>query len=79
MLQIYNLGFIGAQVNVGEPHLLISIASRGKGTICPQVIIDDGTTSACYHDFYCVRFTPSVNLIVDIKDPTNNADKGETL
>jgi hypothetical protein len=71
--------FGDAHVNVGEPHLPISIASKGKVTICSQVLIDDGTTSVGDHDFNCVNFMPSVNLVVDIKARTNNADEGEAL
>ena len=67
------------QINVGEPHLPISIAARGKATICPQVLIDEGQASAGDHDFHCVNFTPSVNLILDVKAPSSNEDAGEIL
>jgi hypothetical protein len=32
-------------------------------------MIDDGHAAAGDHDFHCVNFTPSVNLVVDIEDP----------
>ena len=50
----------------------ISTASRGKAIICPQVLIDGGHANAGDHDFHCVNFTPSVNLIVDVKAPSGN-------
>jgi hypothetical protein len=45
---------------------------KGKGIICPQVLIDGGHANAGDHDFHCVNFTPSVNLIVDVKAPSGN-------
>jgi hypothetical protein len=59
--------------------LPVSIATRGKSTICPQAMIDEGKTGAGDHDFHCVNFTPSVNMIVDIKAPSSTADVGEVL
>ncbi len=57
----------------------ISIALRGKATICPQVLIDDGHAAAGDHDFHCVNFTPSVNLIVDVKAPSTTLDDDDVL
>ena len=57
----------------------ITVVTRGKATICPQVLIDDGKASVGNHDFYCVNFTPSVNLIVDIKTPSSTSDVDEIL
>ena len=69
MKHTHTLIFICLQVNVGEPHLPISVTQRGKASICPQFMIDDGHAAAGDHDFhYCVNFTPSVNLVVDIED-----------
>jgi hypothetical protein len=37
-------------------------------------MIEDGLAQAGDHDFHCVNFTPSVNLIVDVEhslDPFN--------
>jgi hypothetical protein len=59
--------------------LPISIASRGKATICPQVLIDDGYANVGDHDFHCVNFTPSVNLVVDVKDPSANEEVDDVL
>ncbi len=53
-----------------EPHLPISLAARGKATIYPQSMIVDGHVRAGNHDFHCVNSTPSVNLVVDMKDPS---------
>ncbi len=57
----------------------ISIAARGKSTICPRSLIDDNTASAGDHDFHCVNFTPSVNLIVHVKDSLTLSDCDEVL
>ena len=57
------------QVNIGEPHLPINITQRGKASICPQFMIDEGHFAADDHEFHCVNFTPNVNLVVDIEDP----------
>jgi len=70
---------VGAQIPVGEPHVPVGIATRGKATICPQAIIDDGMASAGDHDFNCVNFAPSLNLIVDIKAPSSTSDVSEIL
>ena len=59
---------------MGEPHLPISLATRGKVTICPQSMIVDGHARAGDHDFHCVNFTPSVNLLVDMKDHSIHDD-----
>jgi hypothetical protein len=64
---------------VGKPHLPISIALRENATICPQVLIDDGHVAAEDHDFHCVNFTPSVNLIVDAKAPRTTLDDDHVL
>ncbi len=64
---------------MGEPYLPIRIALRGKATICPQVLIDDGHAAARDHDFHCVNFTPSVNLIVDVKAPSITLDDDDVL
>jgi hypothetical protein len=69
----------GARILVAEPHLPSSIATRENSTICPQAMIDEGKTGASDHDFICVNFTPSVNVIVDIKAPSSTADVGEAF
>jgi hypothetical protein len=69
MKHTHTLILICMQVNIGEPHLPISVTQRGKASICPQFMIDDGHAAAGDHDFHCVNFTPSVNLVVDIEDP----------
>jgi hypothetical protein len=45
---------IDAHIPVGEPHLPISIVTRGKATICPQALINDGKARDGDHDFHCV-------------------------
>ncbi len=67
------------KINVGEPHLPISIAARGKATICPHVMIDKGQASTGDHYFHCVNFTPSVNLILDVKAPSSSEDADDIL
>ena len=57
----------------------ITVVTRGKATICPQVLIDDGKASAGDHDFHCVNFTPSVNLIVDINATSPNSEVNDVL
>ena len=64
---------------MGEPHLQISIATRGKATICPRSLIDENHASVDDHDFHCVNFTLSVNVIVDIKDSLAQSDCDEVL
>jgi hypothetical protein len=62
------------QINMGEPHLPISLAARWKASICSQSMIDHGFARAGDHDFNCVNFTPSVNLLVDVKNPRTLED-----
>ena len=64
---------------MGEPHLPISIATKGKATICPRSLIDENQASAGDHDFHCVNFIPSVNLIVDVMDSLAQSDCDEVL
>jgi hypothetical protein len=64
---------------MGEPHLPISIALRGKATICLQVLIDDGHAVVGDHDFHCVNFTSSVNLVVDFKAHSTTLDDYDVL
>ncbi len=54
----------------------ICIAARGKSLICPHYCNEaqDGD-----HEFHCVNFTPSVNLIVDVKDTLDRSDVDEVL
>ena len=64
---------------MGEPHLPISIATRGKATICPRSLIDENHASASDHDFHSVNFTPSVNLIVDVMDSLIQSGSDDVL
>ena len=64
---------------MGQPHLPISISLRGNTTICPKVLIDDDRVAARDHDFHCVNFTPSVNLIVDVKASSTTLDVDDVL
>jgi hypothetical protein len=51
------------QVNIGEPHLLVSFGGRGRSSILPSNV----ESVAGDHDFHVVNFMPSVCLHVDIK------------
>ena len=51
------------KVNIGEPHLPVSLGGRGRSSILPSNV----ESVASDHDFYIVNFTPSVCLRVDIK------------
>ena len=57
----------------------ITVVTRGKATICPQVLIDDGKASAGDHDFHCVNFTTSVILIMDINATSPTSEVKEVL
>jgi len=59
--------------------LPITVVTRGKATICPQVLIDDGKASAGDHDFHCVNFTTSVILIMDINATSPTSEVKEVL
>ena len=57
----------------------ISVVTRGKATICPQVLIGDGKASFGDHDSHCVNFAPSVNLIVNIYAASPTSEVNEVL
>jgi len=67
------------QVSIGEPHSPISVTQRGKESICPQFMIDEGHAAVGDHDFQCVSFTPSVNLVIDIEDPDIHQDEDVSI
>ena len=59
--------------------MLSSVVTRGKATICPQVLIDNGKASVGDQDFHCVNFTPGVHLIVDINATSSTSEANEAL
>jgi hypothetical protein len=42
-------------------------------------MIDEGHVAASDHDFHCVNFTPSVNLVIDIEDPDIHQDEDVSI
>ena len=57
------------QVNIGESSLPIQLASRGKTSIVRsgcELLVGD-------HDFHVVNLTPSVTLLIEVKE---NPDGG---